>query len=563
MSRFTLGLTVVAVVLATALPALGGAMEDAEKAVSEKRWADAVAAFREVLDENATHRAAAVGLARAAIEGGLVDVWREAEQVLLDLPEAEAARRDVRLALGDLYLALAAWSTDDQEKRFTYEDAKSHFEALLEANPDDEDAVVGLARTRYETADFDGALGALNAFLERAESQGPAQFWKGQVLYLLAQDAYRKSGAIEGETRSLFTLARDAYQAAVAADPTSFLAALQLAYTAQYLGEREQAREAYVTAMDLDHQSDLPLRGIEALFSYDQAAYGQLLQELAREHPDNAPVYFYLGYHRLAHQVYEGAVQAFRTYIEKAADPGVVWTYLGQAYAGSGDDRRAVEAWEKALEANPDDDAAAGAWDAHLRGKMGEAALGAPADAQRFARAYDALFQAAPNNPWVRNNVAFVLREAVDRRRGGQFGEVPAAWRPVLTTCIEQYEAASQAVESRTQAQGNLPYATRHAYAGILNDTGLMFQYYPSTRDHQRAEDYYLRALGQTEDGYRDAFTNLERLYSAEARWQDLYDLAVACAESLKNEDGSPDQTARSLARGVMERMRRDHGIGD
>ncbi|MHC5011312.1 MAG: hypothetical protein ACYTG6_10230, partial [Planctomycetota bacterium] len=58
-----------------------------------------------------------------------------------------------------------------------------------------------------------------------------------------------------------------------------------------------------------------------------------------------------------------------------------------------------------------------------------------------------------------------------------------------------------------------------------------------------------------TEDGYYDAFTNLLKIYLAREQWQDAYDLAADCAESLKDDQGRPHGTGQAHARGVMSQL--------
>jgi hypothetical protein len=95
-----------------------------------------------------------------------------------------------------------------------------------------------------------------------------------------------------------------------------------------------------------------------------------------------------------------------------------------------------------------------------------------------------------------------------------------------------------------------MPYKDRHQMAQLLNDTGLMFQYHKPVEDLKKAEAYYRAAMEWSQNGYWDTYGNLMKVLEAQQRWQDAYDFALDCAEGLKNEDGSPNETHRATARG-------------
>jgi tetratricopeptide (TPR) repeat protein len=544
--------------LLPAAPALAGPLDKAKAAARDRRWAEAATEYGAALTKAAGNREAALGLAQAAAGGALEDWFGRAEEALLALVEKKEDDREANLALGELYLAMAAAKTDDQARRFTYEDARTAFERVAKQDPKDEAAAVGWARCLYWLADFEGALGVLDTFLAQGSSKGPALYWKGQVFYLGATDAYRNAGKLDDAANAAFQKALGAYEGAVKADPAMYDAWMQLGYSAQYLGDTGRATEAYEKAMDLDPQNALPLKGIEALYTYDPDVYAKKLDELARLHPKNVAIHFFRGYLHLGRKSWSTAIEAFKSYVSKVAAPGRAWLFLGMAYTGSGDGKRAAEAYSEALKQDPDDIEAAAALDAKLRAEHFLAAKASPSNAKLLVEAYAPLMKLAPRNPFVVNNLAFMLREVADAHGGGE-----GAWRAVLDECVRLYVEASTRVEACIQGpEEQIPYATRHAYAGIVNDTGLMFFYYPAVVDLAKAEAHYDRALELSEDGYFDAYTNLLKLLVGAARWQEAYDLAASCAESLRDEDGKPHATGQAHARGMMEKLRRDHGVG-
>lgn len=533
------------------LTAVAGPAEDAQAAADAGRWQDAADVWSAVLERKPKDRAAALGLAEAVIQGNLGEQFYLAEEALGRLLDAKENDKELRKTLGNVFIGKAlSKRSDPQAMKFIFEDARTLFEDLLAADATDEDAAVGLTRVHYWTADFANALGTIDTFLESGKSEGPILYWKGQVLYLQALDAYRAAGAVDETAKGLFQRAKGSYEAATALDGSNFDAWLQLGYCAQYTGEVEAAQAAYERAMDLDGQSWAPLKGIEALYAYRADAYPRVLAGLVSQHPDNVAVHFFLGYQRFARKQYDDAAESFRTYAEEATDPSRVWSYLGQALEGAGEGDEAEAVYLKALRANPADESAAAALDRRIRDGTAAEAASSPKAARAMVAAYADLFALAPENPWVRNNVAFVLREAL--ARGGGSG----AWKPVLEDCVRIYEEAADLVERQVAGrEATLPHTRLHQYAGILNDTGLMFQYYPSIRDYDEAERYYGRALDLTIDGYFDAFTNLVKIYREQSRWQDLYDLAEGCAEGMKNADGSAHTTGRGMARGEMARL--------
>ncbi|MHC5011770.1 MAG: tetratricopeptide repeat protein, partial [Planctomycetota bacterium] len=367
MSRPRVFATTLVLGLLLAVPALAGPLEDAKKAEEAKQWADAAELYAQVVEGDASNREAILGLARSATEGYLESHFVRAEEGLNGLLDAEDGDREARLARGRLFLAKGAVVTDPTTKKFVYEDAKVDFQALVDANASDEEAVVGLARAYYEVADFETAVQVVDTFLAEGQSDGSALFWKGQVFYLLATDAFGRTNDLNAEAADYFSKAAGAYEASATADPKGVDALMQLAYCRQYLGERDQARAAYEKVMDLEPENELPLRGIEALYRYEQDEYGRILSELAQKHPKNVPLLFYRGYRHLVRKEWDEAIANFSAYARRATNPGRVWLFLGQAHEGKGDGGKAEEAYVKALAANPDDQEAAGALDRRLR----------------------------------------------------------------------------------------------------------------------------------------------------------------------------------------------------
>lgn len=534
-----------------ASPAVASPTDDARTAAEEQRWQDAAGAWMQVLEKSPANREAALGLATAVIEGGLIDPQVPAEDALHAVLDKTKDDREAHLALGDLFIAVARSKADPQAMKFVFEDAKLQFKTLLDARPNDEDAAVGLARTHYWMAYFSDALQVLDDFLAKNKSKGPALFWKGQIYYLQALDAYRAAGQIDDAARKLFQQAMGSYEAAATAAPETLDAWMQLGYANQYLGDLEAAQVAYEKALALDDENRMPLKGIAALYHYRPTEYLPALEALAEKYPGNHAVYFFLGRKLLSDEDFAGAVDRLGTYVKRSKAPGTAWHYLGKALDGAGQEDEAEEAFVKALKANPRDEASAFQLDRRLQQQHKGSAGASLSNAKAAIQAYEKLFELAPTAHSPRNNAAFILREAFARHANDP------SWKPILDECVRLYVESSKLIEEKIDGrEDTLGDPLLWNYAGVINDTGLMFQYYPSHEDLEKAEDYYIRALSLTGDGYADAFGNLFKIYEKQGRLQEAYELAHDCADSLRKADGSP-HPAQGLARQEMERLAR------
>ena len=45
------------------------------------------------------------------------------------------------------------------------------------------------------------------------------------------------------------------------------------------------------------------------------------------------------------------------------------------------------------------------------------------------------------------------------------------------------------------------------------------------------------------------------KIYVAQGRWQEAYDLAASCAEGIKKEDGTPNQTFRATCAAARDQL--------
>jgi tetratricopeptide (TPR) repeat protein len=539
---------------ALALPAAADGIGDGEKALKERRYPEAAEAFAKCLGQEKQRRAAVLGLGRAAARGRLAERLDEAEDAVTKLVKAKEDDAEARVALGEVYLAQALGKSDEKAKEFTFRDAQTQFEKALAVAPDDADAVAGLARTHWLMGSFDRSLEVVDAALARKPS-AQAYFWQGQSYYEQARARYAAEPQAEA-TLALFRKARGAYEASVKLDPTSFDGWMQLAYASQYLGGEHvpAALEAYKKAAALDGESRFPLLGIDAVLNRDQAAYVAALEKLAAEQPANAAVHYFLGFAHLNAQRWDAAVKSLTTYTTKSRRPEQpAFLMLGRAHAKAGDEKEAVKAFEQALALNPRDVKSAEELDARLRAQHVRAAAESVSNAKACLADYERLTGLTQQNPFVPQNGAFILREAYGRHQGD------AGWLPILKGCTALYERAAKVIaDFDFEVLQAAAWGDRYGWAQITSDTGLMFQFYEPIFDAAQAEAYYLRALELSEDGYFDAWNNLNRLYQGQKEWQKAHDLCARAAEGLKTESGDPHTTGRAHARAEMERLVRE-----
>lgn len=540
-------------------PTFAGDLEDGRAAAEQGDWKAAAESFGLILDEKPTDRQAALGLTDAAIKADAQNYYPAAEDALLSLRERNGRDYEVLVALGRICLAIAATKSDTLALKSYNDEALKSFEAAARIQPTSEDAAVGIARVHYESAFFDKAVAAIDAYLARKpDQQARALFWKAQALYTMAGDAYRKAGALTDAVKTLFTKSQGAYAASAAADASSFQTQIQLAYASAWIRDTETARGAYLAAAVLDPSNEYPMKGLEALYAHDPAKIPNTLKALLKEHPKHPQALWFLGNNRYAAKEWSEAIDYLTRAVAVLQQPSDAWHRLGKAYAAAGEAGKAEEAYWKALAASPDNVYAA--WD--LEGTIRKTdpmqrARQSLKAAREVIAEYEKIIQLAPRNYDVRNNLAFTLREAYVAHGGAK------KWLPILKTAIKYYVEASDLIGEFTPEQERLPYKQRHVLAKTFSDTGLMFQFYPATRDYEKAIEYYNRALEYSEDGLWDAYNNLAQIFVAEKRWDELYDLAGACAESLKEESGEVNRRGRNNAKATMEKLLQDGKVKD
>jgi thioredoxin-like negative regulator of GroEL len=550
----TVALTVAALV-ATAAPARAGALEDGKSALRDRRWIQAADAFEQVLKATPAQRDAAVGLAQAAAEGRLVDRYDLATGALSAVLRASAEDREARLAYGYLFLARAV-----VDPRFR-EDAQEQFDRLLRKNADDEDAAIGLSRYFYFGGEYDRAEALLDGLLVKRPKSAGAHYWKGMLHYDQAKEAV--AGGMTPAVVAQFQAAAKAFEAAAQADPARRDAWMQLAYADQYLSSVDAAREAaaeaaYLKALEVEPSDDGPLRGLSSLYARKSERYAEIVARLMKERPKSGAVLFHGASQAKAAGRFDDALAALRTYVTVAANPARGWFEIGEILREKRNDLDgARKAYEETLRADPVFPRAETAvtWLLQPIREKSREAVASVAAAKALLKEFDAVIALAPKSITAKNDAAFFLREAFDAT--GKHD------RELLDACLARYVAASALIGEFMPGYESIPYADRHGFAQVLNDTGLMFQYYPAVADLLKAEKYYRMAMDWTEYGYWDTYGNLMKLLDAQKRLLDAMTFAENCAEGIKQPDGTPQETFRKIAAADAERLKKLYEASD
>ena len=556
-----LAVVTLCVVLLAAPTAFAGPADDAKAAAKAGKWAKAADAWAQVLEKSPTNKEAAIGLTKAAIRAKLPDHFLTAEDSLRTLLEKNEKDVTLLVALGDICLATSGAKQDTLAKKSYDDEARQSYEKALRIDPKSDGAAGGLAQTYYQMADFANAIKTVDDFLAlKPVSPTRALYWKGQTLYLQARDAFTAGGnKLTPQATDLFRKAQGAYQASahVGGKKTDAQVWIQLAYASAYLGDIPTAGDAYRKAAELDPNNDAPIRGLQSLYTHTPDKYLSALAGLLEKNANHTWALWYLADNRYKAGDFKQARKLYERYAAASDNAGAGYYAAALAATQMNDADGAEKLHFKALAANPAHGQAAAAIQKRLMDAGAEQrARKSPDDAQKVIAEFAPLLKAAPDMAWIRNNLGFILREAyVGGARGG--GE--AKWRPILKAATEVYtEAADILGEWTHEKEQSYTWQQRYAEAQIISDTGLMYEFYPATRDDDTAEKYFNTALEYTEDGYRDAFDGMTRLLARQQRWQDLYDLAMACAEGLTTESGAPDESARSRAAGLAKKLLAD-----
>lgn len=541
--------------LALALPARADVPEQALALAEQGEAAQAGAALDAWLRTQPMPGPSALAAARAAARVGDADLLERVQGWLEGRPEAREPG-PVALALATAWLARAelqlAAGTAGSGTAFLLADAATKASACLEG-PLGAEALALLARSRYVKGDSAGALAVLAGHAALATAPAPAVL-EARLRYeqaLAAQLGADGRPTPEG-TASLERVAALlggalealAQQPAVLARDEAAFARITRAYALHRLGDTAGAAAAYEAAhLAGDGRSTAALRGLKSLFSYDADAYRRTLRAVLAEREGERLASEALAASLLEAGDLDGALQVAEA--RSAAAPREV---DGPVLAGS-----------VLLAADRLDEAEARFLAAHrldparregIAGLERVAATWMKEDVERGIALYERISALLPGDPYVHNNLGFLLREAVTpyttmEPNGVQHLKPDAPWR--VRAWLERSVAAYAEAVRLLPASDDKDRDEAAAWnvAGVVNDLGLMLHYFADVQDLPRAEALYWRALRMTGFAFKDTYApNLQRLYGTLMRDREWawYLAARSARDAILLETGEVDR---------------------
>ncbi len=567
----------VAFLRALTSPVLPGA-EDGAALLARRQFAAARDRFLRDLERDAADGAALAGLAEACLGTGDGDHLDDALERLAaaesGAPPGEAAGR-FAIWRGRLFARRAAVADGDGDYArgaAHREDASVAFARARRGAPFLDDAWLEGATAEEAAGRPEEGAAVLDGLVERSSGADPhALVARAALRYRLGLAAARAAGnRLDDAARGWFGGAVADERAAAALLPADYGRTLLLARCLHWLAERDAARAAYLAAVPLSTEARDALTGLASLLGGRPEDWTGALEGLVREHPEHATAVYFLAFDRFQRGDGEGAAALFRRLAGLTPAAPMPRVFLGRLARAAGRADEATAHFETALRCDPASAAAVTEWEALLR----ERPVRGFEDLEAYDGGYRRLVAVCGDRRMrvmARNNLGIVLWEAVSswtsRGRGRmQYlveGAPPEALR-WMRRCVEVYREA--VADLPTDAEmADLAFPEIWAYAGVLNDAGIMLHYFAPVQDLDEAERYYLRSFRITDGAYKDAyFYNLQFLYGFERpgnerRW---YRLASVARDAILREDpGSPtgfsaDERKRAAAARDWERLR-------
>lgn len=462
------------------------------------------------------------------------------------------AQQRAALALGWAYLGLAEHRIETGASGTSITLLLADVEACAERLAPGPERSVLLASKRATEGNLDGAIAGLAA--DRAEHgarAGPALL-EGRLRYQRAAAwPAQADGRPTPEAAAELGLARDLLGAALDDLHGGPLGRarreghLTRAWAAHRLGDAETASGEYLEAWRPGTRAaPLVLRGLASLHAHGPATLVALLEELRARTPEDPELLAALARAQVAAGAGADALATARERLARDPAAAAGWLLLLEVARALGEVPTAMEAARAALARAPGDAEVGRAVEALAQARLAEA----PGEAVAL---YEALVAHRPDDPFVRNNLGFVLRELVtphtemlEGARQVLRDDAPPEARAWLARCVAVYlEAVARIPE---EDDGRRPPEEDWNLAGIVNDAGLMLHYFVDAADPLRAEALYLRALRMTEYGHADAYLpNLRRLYGQVLPGREWTWMQVArrARDGLLAERRAPDGT--------------------
>jgi serine/threonine-protein kinase len=273
-------------------------LEEANKQLIAERYEEAIAGFRDVLEDDPDNVEAMAGIGRSYEEQGklqsAVDWYVKWTQTV---PDDVNARMD----LGQTYYKLE-----------DYEEALAQFERVIELQPDNAEAHNSVCHTYYTLENYDSSVKACSDALEIEERA---------ATYLDLAGSYYGQGDYES--------ALNAYQEYVELAPENAYGHTQLGWVLFHLKRYEDAVTSFSTALEIDETPGVYMGLADSYYRLgDYEAALEFYQEYVELEPGNAHGHAQLGWVLFHLKRYEDAVTSFSAALEIDETPGA---YLGLA----------------------------------------------------------------------------------------------------------------------------------------------------------------------------------------------------------------------------------------
>ncbi len=562
---WALTLLVACVLALSALPARAADLQAAADALQAEQEQQALTLLIEIIESDQSSNADLASAAWWSLQLGSEDLLGRVRAVAETREEElENTDADLDVALGRAYLGLAERQLaggGGSSVALYFADAEIRAKAISQASP--AASVWLFARARYAQGDLPGAMTHLVSETRTTLNDPAVDALEIQLLY--ERGATRPMGADGRPTAEAvadLNRANMLYRQRAAADFARVLLPRALrklglvhAWTLHRLGSVAAAQRAYLQAYH-SGSPGLAVRGLQSLYARDAAAMAAALRAAASSAPRSTTALDALTRHHLGLKQFGPALLAAQDRLARAKQAPASWILLGGVLRAMGQIEEAARHYGQALEADPASDNAAFAYEELARAELTK-------DFNRGLAIYEELLALRPKDPYARNNLGFILREAVSPyTQMGQAGiqklrpDAPPRARELLIRCRDVYAEAVALIPEDEDESRDLDLSWN--LAGIVNDYGLMVHYFADIQDGPKAEALYLRTLRMTENSFKDTYApNLQRLYAAVLTDRPLawYRAARRCKDAILLErvvDGKlelqPDERKRQAA---------------
>lgn len=313
---------------------------------------------------------------------------------------------------------------------------------------------------------------------------------------------------------------------------------LTRAWAQHRLWQTEAAHTDYMAAYPIaEGDRRFVVQGLQSLHAHAPDRLAQSLQDLAASAPNDVFAFDILTTMQSKAGKFTDALQALEQRLARRPEDPLGWVRGGDLFSEHQQWTEALRHYTRALEIDPNHGAASYGFEVVARAVATE-------DFVRCVAIYERLLALRPNDPFSRNNLGFLLREAVSPWTTMAEGQVQtlradappeiAGW---LDRCRDVYAEATALIPE--EDDDSRPMEESWNLAGIVNDYALMIHYFADIQDVDLAERLYWRVLRMTDGGFKDAYApNLQRLYGTlrPERLLSWYRAARLCKDAIQRE---------------------------